>query len=180
DPEVEGQGPSRTPWVPYKDNVKGFFRTGATYMNSVALDGGSDHFNSRASITHTKNEWIMPNTGFERLVASFNSSADLSDKLKLNFKGTYTNKTSDNLPGTGYNNQSIAYFMIFQNPSIDLDWYRPMWLKGQENRQQIHPFSSYIENPFIIANEMTNSLVSNGFDVMLQGLYTINPKWQFM
>lgn len=180
DPEVEGQGPSRTPWVPYKDNVKGFFRTGATYMNSVALDGGSDHFNSRASITHTKNEWIMPNTGFERLVASFNSSADLSDKLKLNFKGTYTNKTSDNLPGTGYNNQSIAYFMIFQNPSIDLDWYRPMWLKGQENRQQIHPFSSYIENPFIIANEMTNSLVSNGFDGMLQGLYTINPKWEFM
>ena len=180
DPEVEGQGPSRTPWVPYKDNVKGFFRTGATYMNSVALDGGSDHFNSRASITHTKNEWIMPNTGFERLVASFNSSADLSDKLKLNFKGTYTNKTSDNLPGTGYNNQSIAYFMIFQNPSIDLDWYRPMWLKGQENRQQIHPFSTYIENHFINEKEITNSLVSKGFDGMLQGLYTINPKWEFM
>ena len=176
DPAVEGQGATRTPWVPYKDGVKGFFKTGATYMNSVALDGGNDKYSARGSITHTKNSWIMPNTGFERLVASFNTSAQISDKLKLNLKANYTNKTSDNLPATGYNNQSISYFMIFQNPSIDLDWYRPMWQKGQENIKQIHPFSSYIENPFVIANEMTNSLNSNGFDGMVQGVYTFNPK----
>lgn len=180
DPAVEGQGATRTPWVPYKDGVKGFFKTGATYMNSVALDGGNDKYSARGSITHTKNNWIMPNTGFERLVASFNTSAQISDKLKLNLKANYTNKTSDNLPATGYNNQSISYFMIFQNPSIDLDWYRPMWQKGQENIKQIHPFSSYIENPFVIANEMTNSLNSNGFDGMVQGVYTFNPKWELM
>jgi len=180
DPAVEGQGATRTPWVPYKDGVKGFFKIGATYMNSVALDGGNDKYSARGSITHTKNKWIMPNTGFERFVASFNTTAQISDKLKLNLKANYTNKTSDNLPATGYNNQSISYFMIFQNPSIDLDWYRPMWQKDKENIKQIHPFSSYIENPFVIANEMTNSLNSNGFDGMVQGVYTFNPKWELM
>ncbi|WP_245893728.1 SusC/RagA family TonB-linked outer membrane protein [Sphingobacterium gobiense] len=180
DPATEGQGSVRTPWRPYKDGVKGFFRTGATFMNSVAFDGGNDNFTSRASLTHTKNEWIMPNTGFERIVASLNSSANLSDKLKINFKANYTNKSSDNLPGTGYNNQSIAYFMIFQNPSIDLNWYRPMWKAGRENIEQIHPFSSYIENPFVIAHEMTNSLASHGLDGMLQGAYTFNPNWELM
>ena len=180
DPELETTGTERTPWVPYKDGVKGFFRTGATYMNSVAFDGGTDKFTARTSLTHTSNKWIMPNTGFERLVAAFNGSASLSEKLKINFKANYTNKNSDNLPGTGYNNQSIAYFMIFQNPSIDLNWYRPRWKKGMENLEQIHPFSSYIENPFVIAHEMTNSLVSNGIDGMLQGIYTFNPKWELM
>ncbi|TYP95823.1 TonB-linked SusC/RagA family outer membrane protein [Sphingobacterium allocomposti] len=180
DPTVEGQSLTRQPWRPYKDGVTGFFRTGSTFMNNVAFDGGTDKFSARASLTHTKNEWIMPNTGFDRLVASLNGTANLSDKLKVNFKANYTNKNSDNLPGTGYNNQSIAYFMIFQNPSIDLDWYRPRWQRGQEQIAQIHPFSSYIENPFIIAHEMTNSLASHGVDGMLQGLYTFNPQWELM
>ena len=180
DPNTETGGTTRTPWVAYKGGVKDFFNVGETYMNSISLDGGNEVFSSRASLTHTKNSWIMPNTGFQRLVAAINSSAKLSEKLRINMKVNYTNKSSDNLPGTGYNNQSIAYFMIFQNPSISLDWYRPMWKKDRENIEQIHPFSSYIENPFIIAYEMTNSLQSHGIDGMLQGQYTFNPKWEIM
>lgn len=181
DPATEAQSTERLPWVPYTDNVSGFFRTGYTLTNSVALDGATDRFSARASITHTKNEWIMPNTGFERLVASLNTSAQLSDKLKLNAKVAFTNKTSDNLPGTGYNNQSIAYFMIFQNPNVDLEAvYGPRWRSGQEQVAQIHPYSSYIENPYIIAYEMTNGLNSNNIDGNLQGVYTFSPKWELM
>ncbi|MFB2118939.1 SusC/RagA family TonB-linked outer membrane protein [Parapedobacter sp. 2B3] len=180
DPTIEGQSTERLPWRPYKDNVKGFFRNGMTLTNSVAFDGATDNFSARASFTHTKNEWIMPNTGFERLVASLNTSARLSDKLQVNAKFAYTNKRSDNLPGTGYNNQSISYFMIFQNPNIDLAVYEPRWRKGQEQITQIHPFSSYIENPFLIAHEMTNSLKNTNIDGNLQGIYTFSPKWELM
>lgn len=180
DPAIEAQSTERLPWRPYKDNVQGFFRTGSTFTNSVALDGATDNFSARASFTHTKNEWIMPNTGFERFVASLNTSAQISEKLKLNAKFAYTNKSSDNLPGTGYNNQSIAYFMIFQNPNIDLAVYEPRWQQGQEQIAQIHPYSSYIENPYVIAHEMTNSLASTNIDGNLQGVYTFNPKWELM
>ncbi|WP_036602072.1 SusC/RagA family TonB-linked outer membrane protein [Olivibacter sitiensis] len=181
DPAIEAQSTERLPWVPYTNNIKGFWRTGMTLTNSVALDGATDNFSGRASITHTKNEWIMPNTGYESLVASLNTSAQLSDKLKLNAKVAFTNKTSDNLPGTGYNNQSIAYFMIFQNPNVDLEAvYGPRWKQGQEQVAQIHPYSSYIENPYLIAYEMTNGLKSNNIDGNLQGVYTFNPKWELM
>lgn len=180
DPILEKQGLERTPWVPYKDNIKGFWRTGFTLQNSVAFDGGTDNFTARASITHTKNEWIMPNTGFERLVASLNTSMQISKKLKLNGKFSYTNKSSDNLPGTGYNGQSIAYFMIFQNPNVDLNWYAPRWKQGQEQLKQVHPYSSYIENPFLIAHEMTNSLNSTNLDGNLQGVYKFNDSWELM
>lgn len=160
DPVTQAAGTERTPWVPYKNNVKGFFRTGSTTTNSISLDGGSEKASARASITHTKNEWIMPNTGYERISAAISMNVKMSDKLKFNSKINYTNKKSDNLPATGYNNQSMSYFMIFQNPNVNLDWYEPRWKNGQYQINQIHPFSSFIDNPFLIAHEMTNGVNS--------------------
>jgi len=181
DPTTEAQGTTRTPWVPYKDNsIKNFWRTGYTIQNSLSLDGGNESFTARGSVSHTKNQWIMPNTGFERLVASLNTNLQLSEKLKLNGKFNFANKSSDNLPGTGYNNQSIAYFMILQNPNVSLDWYKPRWMKGQEQLKQLHPFSSFIENPYLIAYEMTNSINSHNIDGNLQGVYSFNEKWDLM
>ncbi|MBD8491027.1 SusC/RagA family TonB-linked outer membrane protein [Echinicola sp. CAU 1574] len=180
DPELEGQSAERQLWRPYENNVKDFWRTGFTVSNNIALEGGTKNGGVRASLTHTKNEWIMPNTGFERYVAALSVHQNITDRLKLNAKVNYTHKQSDNLPATGYNNQSIAYFMIFQNPSIDLDWYRPIWKEGMENVEQIHPFSSYIDNPFLIAYEMTNSVNNNAVLGNLSATYSFTDKLDLM
>lgn len=180
DPNKEGRGDERTPWVPYKDNIKGFWRTGYTLTNNVSLDGGSDKGTARLSFTHSKNEWIMPNTGYERVTVQTGLNYKLSDKLKVNTKINYTNKTSDNLPATGYNNQSIAYFMIFQNPNVDLNWYRPIWRKGLEQIEQIHPFSSFIDNPYLIAYEMTNALKNHSVVGSASATYEISKKFDIM
>ena len=163
DPTVQGVGATKTPWVPYKNNISDFWRTGSTITNSISLDGSTDRSSGRIALTHSKNEWIMPNTGFERVTASTSFSSKISDKIKISGKANYINKKSDNVPGTGYNNQSIAYFMIFQNPNVDLNWYRDIWRKDLYQVDQIHPFSSFIDNPFLIAHEMTNSVNSNSF-----------------
>ncbi|WP_116126348.1 SusC/RagA family TonB-linked outer membrane protein [Lewinella sp. IMCC34183] len=161
DPATEGQSAERRPWRAYPDNRKDFWRTGVTYNNNVSLQGGNEQGSMRLSAGHSKNEWIMPNTGFERLTASINADYQVSDRIKVGSVINYNNRSSDNLPSTGYNNGSIAYFMIFQNPNVDLDWYRPIWQDGQRQIQQIQPYSSYIDNPFLIAYEATNSLASN-------------------
>ncbi|MCE7054948.1 SusC/RagA family TonB-linked outer membrane protein [Algoriphagus sp. AGSA1] len=180
DPTLEGQSAERQLWRPYRDNVTGFWRTGFNMINSVSLEGANEGGALRASITQTKNEWIMPNTGFDRLVAALSASQQISKRLKLNAKVNYTNKSSDNLPATGYNNQSISYFMIFQNPSIDLEWYRPIWKEGQENVDQVHPFSSFIDNPYLIAYEMTNSVNNNSVFGNLSANYTFSDHFELM
>lgn len=161
DPVTQAQGAKRTLWKPYKDNRKDFWRTGITNINNISIQGGGERGSMRASIGHTKNEWIMPNTGFERVSASINSKYKVSDHIDLGAVVNYTNRSSDNLPSTGYNNGSIAYFMIFQNPNVNLDWLRPIWKQGQEDIEQIRPFSSYIDNPYLIAYESLNTLESN-------------------
>ncbi len=180
DPALEGQSAERQLWRPYKDNIKGFFRTGTTVTNSVAVDGGNEKGSARASLTHSKNEWIMPNTGFERMTAALSLNYNVSDKLKLNSKINFTHKKSDNLPGTGYSNQSIAYFMIFQNPNVDLAWYEPRWKQGKEQIEQIHPFSSYIDNPYVIAYEMTNAMNNYSTVGNLSATYEFSPKVDLM
>ncbi len=180
DPSLEGQSAERQLWRPYRNNIKGFWRTGFNIVNNVSLEGNHQGGSARASFTHTKNEWIMPNTGFERYVAALSVSQQISEKLKLNGKVNYTNKRSDNLPATGYNNQSIAYFMIFQNPNVDLDWYRPIWKQGLENVEQVHPFSSFIDNPYLIAYEMTNAVNNNAVFGNLSATYAFSEHFDLM
>ncbi|MCC9138770.1 SusC/RagA family TonB-linked outer membrane protein [Pontibacter silvestris] len=180
DPTLEGQSAERQLWRPYKDNVKGFFRTGHTITNNISIEGGNEKGSARASITHSKNEWIMPNTGYERLTAALSLNYKASDKLRFNSKINFTNKKSDNLPGTGYSNQSISYFMIFQNPNVDLAWYEPRWKSGQEQIAQIHPFSSYIDNPYVIAYEMTNALNNYSTVGNISATYEFSPKFDLM
>lgn len=180
DPVTQGRGDERTLWRPYKDNVTGFFRNGYTITNNVSLDGGNDKGTARLSITHSKNEWIMPNTGYERVTVQTGLNYQLSEKLKITTKVSYTNKKSDNLPATGYNNQSISYFMIFQNPNVDLNWYRDRWKFGLEQVDQIHPFSSFIDNPFVIAYDMTNSINNNNIVGSASATYEISKKFDIM
>jgi TonB-linked SusC/RagA family outer membrane protein len=180
DPTLQGRGADRTLWRPYEDNIKGFWRTGSTISNSISIDGGNDKGSVRASVTHLKNEWIMPNTGYERITAAVSMNYKVSERLKINSKVSFTNKKSDNLPATGYNNQSIAYFMIFQNPNVDLNWYRDRWKKGSYEIDQIHPFSSFIDNPFLIAYEMTNSVKSNNTIGMLSATYQASKKFDLL
>ncbi len=180
DPVTEGQSATRLPWRPYTDNIKGFWRTGNTITNNIALEGGGENGSVRASLTHSTNEWIMPNTGYKRTTAALSINQRVSEKLKINAKVNYTNKQSDNLPATGYNNQSIGYFMIFQNPNVDLAWYRPIWKRGQTQIDQVHPFSSFIDNPYLIAYEMINSVKSNQIVGNVAATYEFSKKFDFM
>ena len=108
----DNKAAARTPWVPDEDYISGFFRTGFTISNSVSIEGGSEKGSARLSFTHLKNEWILPNTGFQRINASLSVNQKISDRLKISGKVNYSNKKSDNLPAAGYNNQTIMYFLI--------------------------------------------------------------------
>lgn len=161
DPTVQGQSLTRQEWRPYTDNIKGFWQTGTTFSNNVAIESSNESTALRASLTYLENEWMMPNTGFDRFTTAFSVDHQINKKLKVGVKLNYSKTYSDNLPATGYSNQSISYFMIFQNPNVDLSWYRPIWKKGQEQKDQIHPFSSFIDNPYLIAFEMLNGVDKN-------------------
>ena len=178
DPNVEGQSLERQLWRPYKNNIKDFWKVGENYSNNFAIESSTENTSFRSSLTYLKNTWMMPNTGFDRFNAALSFDHKLNDRLRIGMKFNFNKTKSDNLPATGYNNQSISYFMIFQNPNVDLAWYVPIWKKDKYQIDQIHPFSSYIDNPYLIAYEMLNGVDKNFITASANLNYKISKNFE--
>jgi len=176
DPVTQKQSTVRTPWVPYKDQIRDFFNTGQTFTNSVSIDGGTDKTTARFSATNVSNKWIIPNTGYGRNSVALSVNSKINDKLTISSKVNYQNKSSDNLPGAGYGNQSPMYWFIFWQPSANLNWLKNYWVNGMENRKIEYPFSSFPENPYAVSYEFINKLTRNAVTGNVQAAYSITKE----
>lgn len=178
---ADGKPTVRTPWVADKNYIKGYFRTGITYSNSVSIEGGSEKSSARLSVSHLKNEWIIPNTGYQRLSVALSVNEKVSDRLKINGKVTYTNKKSDNLPSAGYNNQTLMYFLIIGTaPNIRPEWFKPYWQPGLEGVVQKNPFNTGPDNPYVDIYEDLNKLNKHGVIGNVSASYEISKKLELM
>jgi TonB-linked SusC/RagA family outer membrane protein len=176
DPVTQTRGKERTPWVAYPNQMEKFFQTGRTYTNAVSLDGGTDKTTARFSFTNVNNTWIVPNTGYKRNTVALSVNSKVNDKLQISSKVNYTNKWSDNLPGSGYGNQSLMYWYIFWQPNANLDWLRNYWANGQEQRAIKYPFSSFPENPYAVSYEFLNETNRHGITGNVQATYNITKE----
>lgn len=176
DPTTQKQSTIRTPWVPYKNQIRDFFDVGQTFTNSVSVDGGSDKTTARFSATNVTNHWITPNTGYTRNSIALSVNSKINDKLTINAKVNYNNRNSDNLPGAGYGNQSLMYWFIFWQPNADLNWLKNYWKNGQEGKAIFYPFSSFPENPYAVSNEFINRSNRNSVTGNVEAVYSITKE----
>lgn len=181
DPVTGTKGETRTPWIPYKNNRKDFFRIGKTLTNSITVEGGNAKTSARMSFTNLKNDWILPNTGYSRNSVAFSLNQKVTDKLQMATKINFSNKTSGNLPTSGYNNHTLMYFLMGQVPNADLQWYKnSLWKPGYEDLDQNQMLSNGLDNPYLQVYEMLNKMNRNGVIGNLSAIYTINQYLSLM
>ncbi|MEZ4969267.1 MAG: SusC/RagA family TonB-linked outer membrane protein [Flavobacteriaceae bacterium] len=180
DPLTQSQGTERTLWRPYKNNMKDFYRTGLTLENSISIQGGDSKGSMRANITHIKNDYITPNSGFTKNSASFNGNYQISEKIKISSVVNYNNRESENLPAFGISNGSLGYAMMFLMPSVDMQWYKPIWQNGKENLEQLNPFSNWSSNPYYLMYVDTNPISSNQIIGNIKTEVTLTDHLDFM
>lgn len=176
DPATQKQGTERTPWIAYPDKLQEYFETGNTITNTISVSGGTDKTTARFSLTNVSNKWIIPNTGYKRNTIALSVNSKISDKLQISSKINYTNKWSDNLPGTGYGNQSIMYWYIFWQPNADLDWLKNYWVNGLEDRKIFYPYSTFPENPYAVAYEFINRTNRHNITGNIQAIYSFTEE----
>lgn len=180
DPATKTRGLTRTPWVAYPNAIDAFFKTGFESLNAISFDGKYKSIGMRLSASHGNNEWIMPNTGLERTTATFSANGNLTKKLSIVFQANYNNRYSDNLPATGYGNQSLMYWFMFAQPNVNVDWYRDYWAPGLVNRQFVNITTSNPEAPYAIAEQYINKQRRNGILGSLQALYKFSDALSLM
>ncbi|MEJ7694919.1 SusC/RagA family TonB-linked outer membrane protein, partial [Daejeonella sp.] len=173
DPALQNTGLVRTPWVAKENPIDAFFRTGNDVNNSLSLDGNVKNTALRFSINHNENNWIAPNTGFDRTSVGLSANSKITDKLTVNVKAKYDNKNSDNLPTTGFGNQAYMYWVYFSQPNVDPNFYRDYWVRGRENFQFINITTTTLESPWAISNEYLNTQNRNGVLGNIQASYQL-------
>lgn len=180
DPAVKGRGAVRTPWVAYPNPVNAFFRTGYETSNSVSIDGTVKQVALRFSASHGNNDWIVPNTGLERTSVSLTATTKAIKNLNLMVKAAYNNRHSDNLPATGYGNQSLMYWFMFAQPNVNVDWYRDYWANGQYLRQFVNITTTNPESPYAISEQYINAQRRNGLTGNVQATYNFTKGLSLM
>lgn len=183
DPAKQGQGSVATDWIAYPNNRKEYLRTGFRTNNSVSIEGGSKTTKARVAITNLQSQYILENIGYQRTSVNFSLDQKINDAMKIATKINYYNKSSDNLPTTGYSNKTASYYMLYLLPNVDTDWYRDYWRVrngvAQVDKEQNRPFSSVPDNPFFALYEIVNPAKRNGVFGNINFAYKISPFLNF-
>lgn len=159
---------TKLPWVYQDDWYTGLFRTGITTTNTISINGNNGEGTStRLSITDYNNDWIMPNTGFERQSVSLALNTPINDWITLNSKVNYYRKKSDNMPGGGYDESNPMYALIWGfNVNSMEDWKNEYfegrynylnWSSQGENGQGLVYPSANSYNPYRTLYEALNT-----------------------
>ncbi|MDR2361164.1 MAG: SusC/RagA family TonB-linked outer membrane protein [Prevotellaceae bacterium] len=125
---------TKLPWVYQDDWYTGIFETGVTFNNAVSIDGGNGKGTSaRLSITDTRNNWILPNTGYEQQAIALALNTEVNKYVKLNTKINYFHKQSDNLPNSGYQANDIMYALAWAYNINSMSQWRDEYFNGRYN-----------------------------------------------
>ncbi|MEM7369731.1 MAG: SusC/RagA family TonB-linked outer membrane protein [Bacteroidota bacterium] len=126
------------PYTAQPDNVRNFFETGSTFINTVALSGGTDKTSVRFSYTNSDIQSILPNSSVQRNNFNLRGSASLGKRLSVDTKITYFLQEAQNRASQGSEglmayvwpmarNVALSDLMVYQdieNPINPADPYR--------------------------------------------------------
>jgi TonB-linked SusC/RagA family outer membrane protein len=185
-PEMNGQlikqfnsDGEAVPYTPAPDNIRNFYRTGVTGINNIAINNNSEDGDFRFSYTNLSNQGIIPNTNLRRNTFQTSVGRTLfDDKLKIRANGMFISSGSDNIPNAGYDeSSSIMYGWLWYPRQVEIDDLRDYWQPGMEGRQQRYVEGLWVNNPWFVANENTNSFQNTRMIGNVKMLYDFNDNF---
>ena len=106
-------------YVAQPDNVKDFFRTAGKYINTVSLDGGGENYSARFSYTNNTTESMLPNGDLMSHNFNLRATADLTDRLSVDAKGTYLAQDINNYPSQG--TEGVLAYVLDMPRNVDIE-----------------------------------------------------------
>ena len=83
------------------DNIKDFFRTGASFNNSISVSGGTEKAQTYLSYTNKSIQGIIPRNNLGSNTIDLRLTNQVSKKFSTDAKITYINENIKNRPRTG-------------------------------------------------------------------------------
>ncbi|MEJ2883860.1 SusC/RagA family TonB-linked outer membrane protein [Pedobacter sp. GR22-6] len=146
----------------YPDNVKDFYNTGKTYINSVSFDGGGESGDYRFGYTNTIQDGIIPNEKLKKNVVSFNAGRTVAPGLDVRTNVNYTRTVADGRPVQSSNNPSVLQSIVYGLPrTIDTKVLKDNYFDPVTKQQIALTPTRTGNNPYWVVN---NNNFSNVVD----------------
>jgi ferric enterobactin receptor len=169
-PEFNGQlisqalphdrNPEPTPFLNKADR-EGFFDTGFSVNNNLAVSFGEENAWGRVSLGRLSKAGIVPNTGYKRTNVGIRLGANLNEKLSVDLSANYVYSNSDNVANVGYGSGGLMYSMLWVMKNYSLEDFKDYWLPNQPNQYPNNYFLTWGTNPYLIVNENFNAFKHN-------------------
>ena len=151
-------GNGTVPYAAAGDDFENFFRTGITATNSVTISGGSDKATFRLGYTNLENNGINPGSDFKRNAFNLRVSSNLTDKLYVDGKVTYTKTDAVNRLEFGESRFNPMQGLLLKPRSIsadDAEKYAASPIAGLPGAFESNNWG-YGVNPFYLADRELN------------------------
>jgi len=116
------------PYSDAGDNLSRFYGTGATFTNTLGINGGGEGYGFRFSLTDLDNKGIVPNSGIDRKTFSANINANKGIFFG-SISGSFVNDATTNRPRLSDSPGNANYTAWSLPPSININD-----LRGDENK----------------------------------------------
>ena len=136
------------------DNRDHFYRTGTTFINTIAITSGSENMSYRLSVSDLDNEDIVPNSGINRKSFSLNTSAVLADKLTSQVNVKYIVENATNRPRLSDAPGNANYSVALLSPNVDVRDMNPG--ANPDGSERGYSANIYSQNPYYAAYNFNN------------------------
>jgi len=149
EPIVNFDGVMR-PYAPNPNRIKEFYRDGLVFTNTVALSGGGDKGNFRASISDANARGITPapDNRYTKRIFNLGLNQNLAKGLSFSFNVNYTKENNENPPQVGAQGPGAPNFLTRMSTSIPIAAYRESAVAENGTERQTSGFQGTLLNPY--------------------------------
>lgn len=162
------------PYVAQKDNIKNFYDTGTTFINSLALSGGTEKATGRLSFSNMENQGVVPHNDFNRKSINIASNVNLTNWLKFDVVAQYNLEKSNNrvTVSDAEANPNWGTYMIAN--TVDIRNLAPGY--DENGIEEAWNPVAVATNPYFVVNKIKNNDTKNRFIGMLNVKLNFTPE----
>lgn len=120
EPVVQFDGEIR-PYAAVGDNFKTFYKDGHTFNNSLALTGGDEQLNFRFGYSNLENDFVLPNSSFQRNTFTLAVGGEILPKLTTKISVRYSAEATDNRPRLADSPGNANYALAVLPPNVPVE-----------------------------------------------------------
>ncbi|MBT1689823.1 SusC/RagA family TonB-linked outer membrane protein [Dawidia soli] len=142
---------------PYRyldNNIQDFFRTGKTWMNTVAVTGGTENTSMRLSYSSITNDDIIPTSGFDKDIFALRTTSKITKKLTADAKISFADERVKNRPALTDDVNNIGNGLLGLAANFDQEWLKKY--QTEDGKYINYTGNIYRANPYWTINKTFN------------------------